>query len=73
MDPEVFILYIKIIWVFLFGLCLGSFLNVVIYRLPRQRSIVSPGSSCCSCGHVLTWWENIPLFSYLFLGLVILW
>lgn len=50
------------------GIVLASFSNVLIYRLPRQESIVSPGSHCPACGHPLSWYENIPIFSYLFLG-----
>lgn len=51
----------------LFGLIIGSFLNVVIYRVPRGESIVFPGSHCTSCGHVLKAWELIPILSFLFL------
>lgn len=47
------------------GLAIGSFLNVVAARVPRKRSIVTPGSACMSCGHELSWHENIPVFSYL--------
>lgn len=65
---EVFPLTFQLIWVFLFGICLGSFLNVVIFRIPRGRSIVFPGSACTFCGHLIPWWENIPLLSYIFLG-----
>src|SRR5712691_11729429 len=50
-----------------FGLVIGSFLNVCIYRLPRQLSPVRPRSSCTSCGHMLAWYENIPIGSYLVL------
>ena len=46
------------------GLALGSFLNVVAARVPVHRSIVRPGSACMSCGHELSWHENIPVFSY---------
>jgi len=46
------------------GLVLGSFLNVVAARVPLRRSIVSPGSACMTCGHELSWWENVPLLSY---------
>ncbi len=48
----------------LFGLAIGSFLNVCIHRLPRRESLVSPGSRCPSCGHSLRWYENIPVLSY---------
>jgi len=52
----------------LFGAVVGSFLNVVILRLPKEdTSIVFPGSHCPHCGHQLSWWENIPLLSYLLL------
>ncbi len=77
--------------VFIIGLLVGSFLNVVIYRLPKmmQRewrsdclefleqsaeetpetfNLVLPRSRCGNCGHQITAWENIPIFSYLFLG-----
>lgn len=58
-----------ILWAFRFmlGACVFSFLNVVIYRLPRQESVVRGRSHCTSCGHVLTAKELIPIFSYLFL------
>jgi leader peptidase (prepilin peptidase)/N-methyltransferase len=46
------------------GLALGSFLNVVAARVPLRRSIVSPGSACMTCGHELSWYENVPLVSY---------
>ena len=51
----------------LMGLMIGSFLNVCIYRLPRQLSPVRPRSSCTKCGHMLAWYENIPIGSYLVL------
>jgi leader peptidase (prepilin peptidase)/N-methyltransferase len=47
------------------GLAIGSFLNVVAARVPLKRSIVSPGSACMSCGHVLAWYENVPVASWL--------
>jgi leader peptidase (prepilin peptidase) / N-methyltransferase len=51
-----------------FGLVIGSFFNVLIYRLPRHESIVLPGSRCPHCGRPVKTWENIPVISYLFLG-----
>lgn len=51
----------------LFGLLVGSFLNVVIYRLPRLMSIGMSRSKCTSCGKQIHWYENIPVISYLFL------
>jgi len=51
----------------LFGLALGSFMNVCIYRIPLKRSIVSPPSSCPNCGEKVRFYDNIPLISYLVL------
>lgn len=53
---------------FLVGSCMGSFFNVLIYRLPREESIVRPGSRCPTCGRSIPPWENIPLLSYMLLG-----
>jgi leader peptidase (prepilin peptidase)/N-methyltransferase len=50
-----------------FGLLVGSFLNVCIYRLPRGESIVWPASRCGACARALSWYENIPLVSWLVL------
>lgn len=50
------------------GLAVGSFLNVVIYRVPRGMNLATPPSHCPSCGYRLRAYDNIPLFSYLFLG-----
>lgn len=49
------------------GLCVGSFLNVVIYRMPRGESIVFPPSHCPSCGRRIAWHDNIPILSWLVL------
>ena len=49
------------------GLCIGSFLNVLIYRLPRGMNLAKPASHCTVCGHKLAWYDNIPLLSYLIL------
>ena len=52
---------------FIFGLLFGSFLNVVILRIPKEESIIFGASHCYSCGTPLKAWHNIPLFSWLFL------
>lgn len=52
----------------LFGLLFGSFLNVLILRIPKEESVVFPASHCPSCKHDLKWWHNIPLISWLLLG-----
>jgi leader peptidase (prepilin peptidase) / N-methyltransferase len=51
-----------------FGLAFGSFLNVVVVRLPQSKSLIKPGSHCPYCKKDIRWWENIPVFSYLLLG-----
>lgn len=51
----------------LFGLLFGSFANVVIWRVPRQESIVQPGSHCPSCGTPIAWYDNVPVLSWLVL------
>jgi len=55
-------------FIFLAGLCIGSFLNVCIWRIPRDESIVFPGSHCPACGHAIAPWDNIPLLSWLILN-----
>jgi leader peptidase (prepilin peptidase)/N-methyltransferase len=52
---------------FVIGLVLGSFFNVLIYRLPRNESIISPGSHCPRCNHAIRPWENVPLVSFILL------
>ena len=54
--------------VFIFGSLIGSFLNVCVYRIPRDRSIVWPSSRCTSCGNPIRPWDNIPIISFLLLG-----
>ena len=53
--------------VLLFGLCIGSFLNVCIYRLPKEKSIVRPHSQCPACGNFIKWYDNIPVLSFILL------
>ena len=59
--PEI-MLYISI---FCVGICIGSFLNVCIYRIPAQKSIIYPGSACPFCKTPIRFYDNIPIFSYL--------
>ncbi len=59
-------LYFPILF-FVVGLCFGSFANVVIYRLPKKKNVATPRSACPSCGHEITWYENIPVLSWIFL------
>lgn len=54
--------------VIIFGLSIGSFLNVIIYRLPLGKSIVTPGSLCPSCGKPIRFYDNIPVLSFIILG-----
>ena len=52
----------------LVGLCVGSFCNVLIYRIPREEEFVKTPSHCLTCGHSLCWYENIPVVSWLIQG-----
>ncbi len=56
-----------IVFIFALGTCVGSFLNVVIYRLPLNKSIAFPGSHCPRCGNSIRWYDNIPILSWLLL------
>ena len=58
---------IILLWFTLLGACIGSFLNVVVYRLPRGESLIHPGSRCPACGHPIRWYHNIPVFGWLML------
>ena len=53
------------LYIFVFGAAVGSFLNVVIYRLPREKSLVRPRSACPACGALIRWFDNIPMLSWL--------
>ena len=53
--------------IFVFGCCVGSFLNVVIFRIPLQKSIIYPSSRCLKCNSKINWFDNIPIFSWLVL------
>ncbi|MEW6075835.1 MAG: prepilin peptidase [Candidatus Omnitrophota bacterium] len=55
------------VFVFVFGSIVGSFLNVCIYRLPLEQSVITPRSHCPLCKNTIRWYDNIPLLSYVFL------
>ena len=65
MIPELIPIYILI---FAFGIVIGSFLNVCIYRIPMHETVVTERSHCMRCGYQLTWYDMIPVFSWLCLG-----
>jgi leader peptidase (prepilin peptidase)/N-methyltransferase len=56
-----------LVLIFIFGLLIGSFLNVCIYRIPLEKTVVKGRSYCTACNALIPWYCNIPLFSYLFL------
>ncbi|AQW84624.1 peptidase A24 N-terminal domain protein, putative prepilin signal peptidase [Campylobacter pinnipediorum subsp. pinnipediorum] len=56
------------IFLFIFGICFGSFSNVLIYRLPKSQSVSFPSSHCAVCNTPLKWYHNIPIFSWFFLN-----
>jgi len=60
-------LTVGVVFAFVFGLALGSFLNVCIYRVPLKKSIVRPPSSCPNCGAGIRFYDNIPVISYILL------
>lgn len=62
--PQTIFLYSLI---FLYGIIIGSFLNVCIYRIPKKENIATTRSHCMSCGYQLKWYDLVPLFSYLVL------
>ena len=59
---------VYILFLFALGACVGSFLNVVVWRLPRDESLVSPGSHCPKCNTPLAWYDNLPVIGWIKLG-----
>jgi leader peptidase (prepilin peptidase)/N-methyltransferase len=66
-DSDPVIVFSLLIWLTFFGMCIGSFLNVVIYRLPRGENLSKPPSHCPKCNHFIRWYDNIPVFGWIFL------
>lgn len=60
-------IHLELVTAFIFGICIGSFLNVCIFRLPAGKSIVHPPSSCPGCGTAIKFYDNIPILSYFIL------
>ena len=60
--------WLLILWMGLMGGALGSFMNVVVYRMPAGQSIVHPPSRCPACGHLIRWRHNVPVLGWLILG-----
>ena len=56
------------ITIFLFGIVIGSFLNVCIFRIPNHETVVTERSHCMKCGYQLSWYDMVPVFSWLCLG-----
>ncbi|HXY20648.1 MAG TPA: prepilin peptidase [Gemmatimonadales bacterium] len=55
---------VVVAFVAIFGAMLGSFLNVCVYRLPRNESVIAPRSRCPGCGKPIAWYDNVPVLSY---------
>lgn len=64
MSDADFYLWLFGVYTFFFGACIGSFLNVCIWRLPRNESVVRPRSHCPNCGALIKWYQNIPIVSW---------
>ena len=62
-DPVLFTFLF--LWLIVFGACIGSFLNVLVYRLPRGKSLVHPPSHCPACGCSIRWYDNVPVFGWI--------
>jgi prepilin signal peptidase PulO-like enzyme (type II secretory pathway) len=60
--------FILLMWLFALGAVIGSFLNVVVYRLPAGKSLIYPGSYCPTCNHPIRWYDNVPVLGWLILG-----
>ena len=66
LDPV--IAYILLGWLVFFGASIGSFLNVVVYRMPLGKNLSDPPSHCPKCGYPIRWYDNVPVLGWLWLG-----
>lgn len=57
-----------LVFLFIMGACIGSFINVVVWRMPRDMSLIKPDSHCPSCKHPLAWYDNVPVLAWFYLG-----
>jgi prepilin signal peptidase PulO-like enzyme (type II secretory pathway) len=64
MDPLT-LRWLEAVAAFVVGTCIGSFLNVCVYRIPLNRSVISPGSHCAACGAPIPWYHNLPVLSWI--------
>jgi len=64
MDPATAHSVIYDVCAFVIGACIGSFLNVCVYRIPLNRSVIHPGSHCSACGAPIAWYNNLPILSW---------
>ncbi len=67
MSPLGLPIWLMVFWLFAVGGCVGSFLNVVVYRLPLGISLVYPPSHCPKCGKHIPWYDNVPIFGWIML------
>ena len=63
MDPFIYHI-LGAVFAFVVGACIGSFINVCVYRIPLNRSVVHPGSHCSACGAPIPWYNNLPIISW---------
>jgi len=64
-DPDPLIKTFLCLWFIIFGACVGSFLNVFVYRLPQRKSLSYPPSHCPRCQHLIRWHDNLPVVGWI--------
>jgi len=64
-ELDISLVIVFCLWFVFFGACIGSFLNVFVYRFPRRKSLVHPPSLCPRCGHFIRWYDNVPVFGWI--------